>query len=1275
MDGPVLEINLPSGWGEAELRALLAPVDDVHVTLLPYGMARIKFSDEEGARKAAMLMEANEVASRGRSPLLSRSPSPTRAVRPTPASVSYSGSAPPAQPPHDALYSPARPPGSPQASSYGAFRSASPPLFPFAMDYPAPPPHSPHLTCAPAVSTTLLAAHRNTWRLVETLHISLIELAKAGPLHKADTLLQRLQIATLARQVEEQTAEADKLRRKLEENKKALSSMGVSKNVTYDIQKQLTEAAGMVQSTQKQLQDARERMKRADESKEESKRAEAEARRQLQDAIRGHSRELDLKTQQAANLSSKLAFLEMLRSVEYAELDGRFAITNAEDEDRTATTADCSKSLIAVLAEETQGLNQALHQEMEDKVQLRKQSQRDLAQIKDTHLRALEGARRAKAAQEESAAEALEEAKSQARLRQEREDALQSTQQQQADAMAQQRAEHEAAMEAAAQAHEAAVAALKEETEKAGAAQKLELEELQEQNADLTTSNLELHAQLDVLQGRLDEVEAAGEGHVAELQPLKLKNFELQEQLDRSNSRLQELTDNLEAEVARAQDDAAQGIAEAKADAAMTHKAKADARIETLLEEHQSIIRSMEAAHAAEMAAKDEELVVAGCERDSLRQQGESLLKNTQEAAENTIQEQQEKIALLTAQIAAMEGAVAREAEVKVSIDADHRRQTAEFTALVARMRAADDAKEAAEQERRGLQLKVDDLVGELTVVRQRAEQLAVEAAATPLAEQQRAQLLAAAEEEQARLRVAQQELATQLAVSEGDRSAKAAEAEMWRKEATLRGDACEEVARLEKKVEFLTDRENQLKNALRNSGAELDQLASTFHATQSSLQAKSATIESLTSNLRLVTAEHDAAKAKAQEAQWYEEQHRLASSEATEAKSELRRQKADAGRLKDELARRADEFKEEEEHHKREVAKMKDTIAKQKERLEKLNEEAQSSRAQLGKAAASLEEAVKAHTAESTSRQQSIRHQLLEEERLKATSREHQEQLVSLRANLHSLAKELDAEKGRVRDLEALCKTATENYRQTREDADFLTSENKQLKYDLQQTKIQRSGDAKASAALHKKIADERDEFEKQATGLTSEGNELKSRLSFLETEESAAQAAIAELNEELDTTRERLRNAQQALGEMKEREAKLTKALAQAHARCDTLEEEIRVKLAAPPPEPADCKQCEIFQAARHLQQEVMAGLQADAANAAADAEAARLTLTDYEARNTRLETELASLRMIVADSEAHIARLEHGPGRFTAMHAPVSGFRNVSPTRRSVTRSGGL
>ena len=204
-EGPCLELHLPSGWGESDLRDLLAPVRGVRIQMMGDGLAEIGFSTEDSVRATALLMQLNK----GTLPIKHETTS-------------------------DQLGS--------------------------------------NINCVPSVATTLLAAHRHTWRTIEAIHQSLIDLSKSGPIHKADSLLLKLQLASAAREISNKQQSISDLQTRVDQAGVDLAK--ARHPISTDIHKQLQDATLLVQSTQKQLQEARDKQQTAEKYRMDSTKKE-----------------------------------------------------------------------------------------------------------------------------------------------------------------------------------------------------------------------------------------------------------------------------------------------------------------------------------------------------------------------------------------------------------------------------------------------------------------------------------------------------------------------------------------------------------------------------------------------------------------------------------------------------------------------------------------------------------------------------------------------------------------------------------------------------------------------------------------------------------------------------------------------------------------------------------------------------------------------------------------------------------------------------------------
>ena len=263
---PSFDITLPFGWGQHELEALLAPVEGVHIYV--EGMrAQITFQSQAGARAAAELMKA-----------LGQQGAPEGGG------------------------------GAPQREQEVV---SSPGLHP--------------TTSMTTFATTLLVSYRHTWRLVESLHGSLLEAGREGPVHKAEAILHKLQVAQLMEQLSTKNNQISSLKCEVEERGEV--------PVGEDIHAQLDSAASMIQSTQKQLKEARDKSRQTEQLKEKFRRSELEAQQQLQAALSRHAKELSRKTLQTEELELRVTHVDSTRRLEYSELYTRFDFASHEMEE------------------------------------------------------------------------------------------------------------------------------------------------------------------------------------------------------------------------------------------------------------------------------------------------------------------------------------------------------------------------------------------------------------------------------------------------------------------------------------------------------------------------------------------------------------------------------------------------------------------------------------------------------------------------------------------------------------------------------------------------------------------------------------------------------------------------------------------------------------------------------------------------------------------------------------------------------------------------------
>ena len=292
---PSLTISLPQGWGERELASLLAPVKGVRIEVAREGgPAFIQFECEADALQARSLMRT-----------LSKD-EPVPVVPPAAA-----------------------------ASPHGSYSSWS------ASPVPQPEPVSSLGLCpppavvpayVPTVSTTLLVSYRHSWRLVEALHGSLLDIGRGGPLQRADDILHKLEVARLQQRIDEKEATITDLRAAPEAAAAAGrgGGGGGDRPVSGDIHEQLNSAATMIQNTQKQLAEARERGRRSEQQREAHRKGEDAAKQQLTEALELHSKELARKSEQADELSTRLGAIDAVRSLEYKEIYARFEHASTE---------------------------------------------------------------------------------------------------------------------------------------------------------------------------------------------------------------------------------------------------------------------------------------------------------------------------------------------------------------------------------------------------------------------------------------------------------------------------------------------------------------------------------------------------------------------------------------------------------------------------------------------------------------------------------------------------------------------------------------------------------------------------------------------------------------------------------------------------------------------------------------------------------------------------------------------------------------------------------
>eukprot|EP01064_Diplonema_japonicum_P010102 TRINITY_DN17458_c0_g1_i2.p1 TRINITY_DN17458_c0_g1~~TRINITY_DN17458_c0_g1_i2.p1 ORF type:complete len:1254 (+),score=355.45 TRINITY_DN17458_c0_g1_i2:47-3808(+) len=888
------------------------------------------------------------------------------------------------------------------------------------------------------IATMLLVSHRHTWRLVEGIHASLVDMYKNGPVHKADALLQRLQVASLMRQLEEQTSTAERYKQDLDSRSAELSTATTKVAATTDIQEQLNEAAKIIQSTRQQLQQARERVKSSESAKEEAQRKQERASVELENANQAHVMELERVRSQVATQSSALDFGLQNERLQRSELSARSELQ--------------SETFTELLEATTEQHHSAL--------QLSLLHYNSLREERESHCH-VEGT--------------LEEYKATI-------DTLTQKHKEEADHTDEQSAISQKIIDDLVSSKETSDNLLAEKDERVRELELTQQSVLQERG-QLQESNAALRTELAELQEKLEAAAAADKdyersiGHLErEVEDYKFQKHALVEETSKYQSQVAHL----------------QGLYETQRSTA-----------------------------------------------DSLTVEIEELKRTTKKIPE--------------------------------TLDAE-----------------CNTTEDPASQ-------------GELEALKQ-------------------------------------------------ELNAKAAEAALWKNEATLRSTESTELSKLEQRVKIYMERETQLKNALRKSGLELDRLSEACHTTQAALQAKTQLNDTLEDRVKDLTADVANVQLQNNESSWIKEQHEAANTELQAARNEVavakheaQHYETEAYRFKESSQKLQVQLEEATRIHEIEREKLKSTIQDNKTRIERLSEEASKSRAQMQQAAASLEAAVSVQSAEANRRHETERLYAVEMHKLRETTASKNNTALQAQVELDSVKKELRQERARREDLEQYMLASKESNLIAKNEMEEVMASRKTLQQEVEELKKELSSDALHTSLLQKKLITERDNLSGQVTSLQARFAVVDEKTRKTEEQEAALQSDVMSLHEEVDKARSRYLRAETELEESVTKNIETMRMLGQYKAKSEALQEELNLKVV---PVEKDCQQCEVYQAARRLQQEVMSGMQADTVDANAEAEATRLKLEDALATNLRLDMEAASLRAMVAEADAHCKTLEGRP-----------------------------
>ena len=506
------------------------------------------------------------------------------------------------------------------------------------------------------------------------------------------------------------------------------------------------------------------------------------------------------------------------------------------------------------------------------------------------------------------------------------------------------------------------------------------------------------------------------------------------------------------------------------------------------------------------------------------------------------------------------------------------------------------------------------------------------------------------------------------------------AETELWRNEARMRGDAASEVLLLEKKVGLYVEREQQLKNALRQSGVEIDQLAASLQTAQSLVMSKASQVQSLEEQVKTATHDLTVCREDLRKQLWHKEEYERIAKDMDVGVAELRCSRNETGHLERSLALRESELHQMESMHAIEIKNLQEALTKSKSQIEKVSQDGKNVRSQMQQAAASLTESVKAHAEESKQRQEGIREQKDEVQRVNELLASSDAQVLHLTNHVNSLTRQLDAERARFEELEQMTIAHSSNFQVLKGQLESTTTEKKVLTDELVGLRRVRGEEVAEAGAAARHAAAERDGLTRQLRTAQSEAASAIRDRATAEDREDSLRCDLQSARDDVEATQERLVRMTCQVEELRTTERKAQHELVEVRGRCTALSEELAMNIPEPV-DPLECKKCEVYQSARRLQQEVLSSMQCEVANAAAETEAQRHRANDFEAQIARLQTEVMSLRALLAESEAHVAKLEGRPskeeyqrvlGRLQASEGTAATMdADVRTAQRDVTR----